>query len=182
MSGIITDNLGRASGLVKAVAAGGNILQVKTTTKTASYATATTSNTWYDPSLSVAITPTLSTSEILVLVTATGGGQHNLLFRTRLVQTISGGSAAYPIIGDAATSNIRASTAERAQNYNDMHCAVISYLDDPDTTSEIEYKIEISTDGAAIAINRPASTDVTDAKNSVTASTITAIEIATGIL
>ena len=182
MSGTITDNLGRASGLVKAAAAGGNILQIKSTLKTAAYTTATTAGTWYDPSLSVAITPTLSTSKILVMVAATGGAQHNLMFRVRLLQTISGGSDVYPVLGDSTGSNVQASTAERAAEYTDMHCAVITFLDAPATTSEVVYSIEVSTEGAAIGINRPAATDTTDAKLTTTGSTITAMEMAVGIL
>ena len=122
-------------------------------------------------------------SKILVTVMANGSGGHNYVFRTRLVQTISGGSAVYPIIGDTAGSNFRCTTQGRAAEYTDMQTDIISFLDAPATTSEVEYKIEISTDGTTfLTLNRNNSADETDAKIGVTASTITAMEIAVGVL
>ena len=56
MSGIISDNLGRSSGLLKSAGGGGKILQVVGTSITDT--DSTTSTSWTDYGLSQAITTT----------------------------------------------------------------------------------------------------------------------------
>ena len=66
MSGIITDNLGRATGLIKAAGGGGKILQVIGVTDNTFRSFAT--DAWNDHSgLDIAITPAAVTSKILIL-------------------------------------------------------------------------------------------------------------------
>ena len=77
MSGILSDNVGRASGLMKA-AGGGKVLQVVSTNKTAVFTNTGTSFAEIT-GLTAAITPSSESSTILLLVdlsaaSATGSG------------------------------------------------------------------------------------------------------------
>ena len=67
MSGIIGDNTGRSTGLIKAAGGGGKLLQV-VGTSTTDTDTTTSVNSWVDYGMSQAITPTAAGSKILICV------------------------------------------------------------------------------------------------------------------
>ena len=125
-----------ASGdLASGVAGAGKVLQVVSTLNT-TYASSTTTNSWLDASLSLSITPTLSTSKILVSTNegvygdcdvdghSTYGGYRILRDSTAIVESTTskmfsrGGQAPAPTIG-------------------------ISYLDSPNTTASVTYKTQV---------------------------------------
>ena len=130
-----------------APAGGGKVLQVVSTT----YTTATTINTttYTDTGLSLAITPTLATSKILVFV-----NQNNYHDRTasssaigmRLVR------GATTILTNADSSGIEATGATRV-TARDTYSLI--YLDSPSTTSATTYKMQ-----AALATTANSATSI----------------------
>tara|TARA_Y100001951_G_C11280577_1_gene265082 strand:+ start:211 stop:702 length:492 start_codon:yes stop_codon:yes gene_type:complete len=133
MSGKVTDNLGRASGLSKAVAGGaGKILQVVTGTSATEVSVTGTSYT--DSGLDVAITPSASSSLIYVLA-ATGVYQ-------------AGGYAGYlslfrdstNLAGDNSPDHMNSMWASTNGN-NVITPFCISFLDSPSSTSSITYSL-----------------------------------------
>ena len=133
MSGKVSDNLGRASGLSKVVsAAGGKILQV--VTDTSSTEVATTSTTYTDSGLDVDITPSASSSLIYVLasmVTFQAGGYKSYLTLYRDSTNLglaSGVNAMCARSGQDATGETK-------------YEASFSFLDSPSSTSALTYSV-----------------------------------------
>ena len=129
MSGILADNTGRASGLLKAVG-GGGLLQCKQTVLTTTTSVSGNSGTWAAVSgMSVSITPAATANKVLA-----------------------------------------------AENYTLM------FLDNPASTSAIAYSIDwFGETGHTAYVNRHTS-DSDVAYRSRSASSITAMEIASGAL
>ena len=157
----------------RAVTYPGAVLQVVSTTKTDTFSTSST--TFVDVTgYSVSITPTSSSSKILVIcnITATAIGAafsvHGRLMR---------GST--PIaVGDTAGSRQQASYMwEGAQ---EAHFGIsVTYLDSPATTSSTTYKMQVrSNNGTYTTYVNRASTDSDSSAYARTASTITVMEIA----
>jgi hypothetical protein len=132
---VLTADSTAATGIKWATPAGGGgkVLQVVNTT----YSTSTTiaSTTFTDTGLSLAITPTLNTSKILVMVSqpqtlvrssANMGGQTKLLR----------GSTSLSISDYAYSTTAGSSDSSLATMFN------ISYLDSPATTSSTTYKTQ----------------------------------------
>tara|TARA_R110000751_G_scaffold223736_2_gene325857 strand:+ start:104 stop:643 length:540 start_codon:yes stop_codon:yes gene_type:complete len=116
----------------------GSVLQVVSTTSTATFST--TSGTLQNTGINLVITPTSSTSKVLVLINASIGGSP------------SGAIPAIGIrrdatdIGVAADSSNRrgAATGQHANNDNVVFSASVSFLDSPATTSATTYRITLS--------------------------------------
>ena len=166
-----------ASGAARANFGAGAVLQVVSTIKTDT--ASTTSASWSDISgLSVSITPTSSTSRILVLLNVTGGNNN--------------GGAAVKLLRDSTDIAI-STTATGSQtnasfgNYfdngdaNSMRGHGLTFLDSPSTTSSITYKAQFrmgtTSGGWIFYVNRAVGND--NAGYSIkTVSTITVMEIA----
>lgn len=127
----------------------GSVLQVLQTVKTDSFSTTSTSYTTF---MTVSITPSSSSNKILITFGTNGGTAGDVvhgylaIFRnsTQLFQADTAGSRR------SATSVIN--TATQQQLYYGG-----TYLDSPATTSSISYTIQIlSSNGAAIYLNRSA--------------------------
>ena len=155
---------------------GGKILQVKATTKTDTFTT--TSGTFTDVTgLSVDITPSSTSSKILVTVNVTGSGR--------------GGSARSPVrllrdstpIGNATdVGNRKASFGVLYSGSDDSGIATanIQFLDSPNTTSSVTYKVQIvngNNNGSTIVVNRTYN-DTDSATGQRYSSSITAEEVA----
>ena len=132
MSGKISDNLGRSSGLVKATSvSGGKVLQVvgATCATEASH----TSTSYTDSGLDVDITPTASSSKIYVVAT-TGlqmiSGYVWYCILQRDSTDLSGGDAQGLLQVNSQTKNVEGE-------------ASFSWLDSPSSTSEITYSLYI---------------------------------------
>jgi len=128
MSGIITDNLGRATGLIKAAGGGGKVLQVVTATSNTK--TDVTSTSWATHSKDILITPSATSSKVLVMYTFSAGQ--------------SGSSDhAFTIFRDDATNLGHATYGLIAQtSYGGMSGGRhIATLDSPSTTSEVKYSL-----------------------------------------
>ena len=135
MSGIISDNVGRATGLIKA-AAGGKIGQVVQTVLTGT--TSETATSWEDISgFTVSITPVATSSKVLVLcdikVSHTSGGGMG-------IRLDNNGSQTY--VGDAADDRGRGTFGGFNLNNLYYHSMSFHYLDSPSTTSSATYKVQ----------------------------------------
>jgi hypothetical protein len=140
----MTTTITGATGIDNIKAATGAVLQVVTGT----YATITNiaTATYTDLGLSATITPTSTSSKILVMWTIQSklsnatelGWGCKLLRNTTAVYT---DTTNYRTYGDVNTGDIRSTTP-------------ISHLDSPSTTSAIAYKIQVSTyDGNSLTFN-----------------------------
>ena len=151
----------------------GKVLQVVQTVKTDTWSS-TTANSWVDVTgMSVTITPSSSSSKILIIGTINYSGSTNVY--GRLLR------GATPIsVGDAAGSRAL-STFSSGYNHTDGNvgkCASINYLDSPSTTSATTYKIQFQMfNSYFMALNRV----VADTDSNISArgaSTLIAMEIA----
>ena len=163
--------------LTWADAGGGKINQIVQTVKSDTFTS--TSTTFADVTgMSVAITPSASTSKVLVMATLNVGNNTDDRWSAyRLIRGSTGIS-----IGDDDGNKTRASvgsvrmSATGAQNFVDNK--TIIFLDTPNTTSATTYKLscKVQSGGAVLTFNRPG--NATDADYVVhTASSITAIEV-----
>ena len=156
----------------------GKVGQVLSTLKTDTFSTTSTSLVTIT-GLSQTITPTLSTSKILIMVSLSGSVSNsdgNLAY-----YALSGGNTA-TYIGDAASSRTRAVHWIRRPGDSAVVAATnmpmtMVYLDSPATTSAITYNATAAaTSGATAFVNR-SSIDTNDVTFARSASTITVMEI-----
>ena len=154
-----------------AVGGGTSIGQVVSTIKTDTFTTSST--TLVDiTGLSVAITPTLATSKVLVTFTIQGASTAT---KTSYIQLLRGATAI--AIGDAVGSRSQSTVLIRNQEDNVTNTVSIMFLDSPATTSATTYKLQGRTEAASnLYINRD-NTYTDAAAYSTQASTITVMEV-----
>ena len=148
----------------------GNILQVVSVTKDTSFTT--TSSSFTDiTGLSVAITPSATSSKILVLMNiATSNTTSTGMAMTQLVR----GSTAISIGASGETGE--PATGYTAQAGYDMGQVAVQYLDSPSTTSATTYKLQLKApSGQTAAVNR---TGEYQSQQGNVASGITLMEVA----
>ena len=158
---------------------GGKILQVVQTVKTDTYSTTSSSTETDITGMAASITPSATSSKILVQVTLNlvvgnaFAGQYIVLKR----------NGTNIFIGDAAGSRVQATMAASFDLANDTHgpsARSFSYLDSPATASSVTYKLshaDVSGAGNAIYVNR--SINATDSNSYTrTASSIILMEVA----
>ena len=154
-----------------ATGVGGKVLQVVSTAKTDA---STMTNTSYTqvPGLTVNITPSSTSSKILLMCTYNIGGSsstqaYSALFRDNTQIAL----------GDANDSRVRASTQQIENQTNEITSSGITFLDSPNTTSQITYGIRAKTQGSStLYINRSV-TWSNSAQSATNCSVITAMEI-----
>lgn len=133
--------------------------------------------------LTTSITPSSSSSKIYINVNVNTGAAHDDCYTQFRVQRVISGSGTNLGVGDALGSCSQVSW----QNNNpythaiyENHSSSWSYLDSPNTTLPITYKILVrpmeNTTARTILINRPSNT--TDGNRGSTSSTLTLMEIA----
>ena len=150
----------------------GAMLQVVQTVKTDTFSANPNSSYVDITGLSVAITPSSSSSKILVQISVCGGGLNATnVAQFRLVRgstvVYAGASAGNRRLGFGAAIGLDA-------NVTPMACG--TFLDSPSTTSAITYKIQTDSNNT-VYINR-SSNDADDSRRLRGASTITVMEIA----
>lgn len=155
----------------------GNILQVVSTTKTDTFSSSTTGSFVDVTGLTVTITPTSSSSKILVTAMCSVGNSGT---GTRSGMKLVRGSTDIAI-ADAAGSRSRASFGTFNAHGNAANTQVptyVQFLDSPSTTSATTYKIQLNTgDASTMYVNRTGEDgDNSSEKRGV--STITVIEVA----
>jgi hypothetical protein len=155
----------------------GGILQVVSTTKTDTFTT--TSTSFVDiTGFSVSISPSSTTSKILVIFNVSVGADGGTNAPTAQIMRDSTAIA----IGDAAGSRTRATSLYYAGNgggANAQNNFSNNFLDSPNTTSSVTYKIQVRSNSAAqtTAINRGTG-DTDGASTARGVSTITLMEVA----
>ena len=157
------------NGTVTGITSGaGKILQVVSTTKTSKFATNSTS--FVDVTgLSVSITPSSTSSQILVIVNLTGGSYTNLGGQWKLVRNSTDiainthANATRKVTG--SFYNGQGNSAYQALFLNAHH------LDSPSTTSATTYKVVARHDdgNSYLTINSRAQDDYIGAVSSITA-------------
>jgi len=150
----------------------GKVLQVVSTTKTDTFTT--TSTSFADVTgFSVAITPTATSSKILILCTMNWSGDNaNAAAYCKLLR----GSTDI-FIGDAAGSRTRVSQAHITADDNVSGTTSLNFLDSPSSTSEQTYKVQMAVSASGTGTFNRGRTDSDNSQHSRGASTITAMEI-----
>ena len=152
---------------------GAGVLQVVSTTKTDTFTTTSTSFTDIT-GLSVSITPSSTSSKVLLVVNLFG--DNSTAGQAGFVQLVRDSTAVG--VGDAAGSRTRATTALSSYaGPNTIYASGANFLDSPSTTSATTYKVQVRVTGGTGYVNRSFSD--TDASATIRAvSSITAMEVA----
>ena len=140
---VLTAGSTTATGLKWAAAAGGGkvlqVIQAQTTT-----AASSTSTTFANTALTASITPSATTSKVLIMMTVAecykSAGATNNGLKLRMVR----GSTGINQFGSAALYN-----TQNADNFNTISA---SYLDSPSTTSSTSYTLQIATQASGFQV------------------------------
>jgi len=153
-----------------AEAGGGKVLQVVSTEKSDTFSSSGTS--FQDiTGLTATITPSSTSSKILVLVNISSGADNGYKYGFRLLR-----SGTVINEGDSASSRKLVSIGLLSQSSISFESSSIVYLDSPNTTSSRQYDIQGSTEGSNFYVNR--TSNDTDASSHMRAtSNITLMEI-----
>lgn len=168
---VLTADSTTATGLKWATAAGGGgkVLQVVSATKTDTFTS--TSGTYTDiTGLSVSITPSATSSKIMVFVNLTGNGSPAV--NGSFYQLVRGSTAI--AIGDTAAGKTSASGTMYLNDAGQQTSTSFSHLDSPATTSATTYKVQGLIPSGTFYINRSSGDGGSTAR---TVSTITVMEI-----
>lgn len=171
---VLTADSTTATGLKWAAAAGGGkVLQVVSTVKTDSYVQST--GGWTDVTgLSVSITPSATTSKILVLVNVSASGSSGS--NNSALKLVRGSTDIF--IGDTASNRSRVTIDLQQGDSVGTFSTNAVYYDSPATTSSTTYKIQaigLPTNGV-VYVNR-GKTDTDSSTFTRSASSITVLEI-----
>ena len=149
---------------------GGKIAQVVQAVKTD---TASTSSSFADTGLSASITPSSSSSKVLVLCTLGGVSGANTSFKGKLVR----GSTDI-FVGDSASNRPQASAGGQTSNNYEIQQLVMNFLDSPSTTSSTTYKAQFGSNGSiTIYLNRTSRDNDGSAEDARSASSIILMEV-----
>jgi len=161
---------------------GGKVLQIVSTNKTDTF-TSTALSTTDITGMSVNITPSSASNKILVMcsvnVAVGGSGAADILRGLKVAKVISGSTTNSSPIADVSGDEGLFTVFNQRSPYdeNGVLFSTMQYLDSPNTTSQITYKLQFGTGANAqagtIYINRTESDDYMRG-----ASTITVMEIA----
>ena len=153
----------------------GKVLQVQSFAFTGTTDTTVQDNTFVDTGLTVNITPTSTSSKVLVMVSIgrIGSSHIDRMANIRLVRGTTN-----ILLGDAASPRTLASAGSFTSHTGGGNSVSMNYLDSPATTSATTYKVTYSGSGAeTVKINYGRNDGNTDGHCSRVASTITVMEI-----
>jgi len=149
MSGIIGDNVGRSSGLVKAAGGGGKMGQCLQAVKTDRQTT--TSTSYVDVTdLSIAITPAATSSKVLVVVELSGSGNDSHLYWTI---TDTSDNILTDFIGDSSHGEQVTGAGMHNHIAITLDSASMCVLHSPASASEVVYKVMMKVNAATSGIN-----------------------------
>ena len=154
-------------------AGGGKVLQVVQTESKTNFST--TSNTFTDLTpITVDITPSATTSKVLVLCNLNFGGSADNRTGVRLIR-----AGTYIFGGDDQGNRQGVTTATEAAEDNSIYNVAFQFLDTPNTTSATTYKIQVSaqTSGSETVYLNQTGSDANQQYTKNTSSSITCIEI-----
>jgi hypothetical protein len=164
----------------RANASSGSVIQVVSTTKTdtASGTNLMSSDSW-SSALSVSITPTSSSSKILVMYSINFGGTDSSGDASVVTRLVRNSTAI--AIGDASSNRKRTTTGTQFPSRVDLHGQhSMSFLDSPATTSSTTYAVQLACRGVGgntWYVNR-SQQDSDEIETTRPVSTITVMEIA----
>jgi hypothetical protein len=146
---INNNSLSAITGLPAGV--GGKVLQVVNVTKTDTFTASTTNQSFVDiTGLSASITPSSTSSKILVYA-KTDGGMDNSARRPLYYRILRGST----VVGAGADAGNRKGISFSGGGFKDVTRSVTSqsshFLDTPNTTSAITYKIQVTHEAAGTA-------------------------------
>lgn len=125
-----------------------------------------------DTGVTVSITPTSSSSKILVRAAMCVGGPSTDHIHLRLVRNST------PIgVGDTSSNRTLVTTAAQAQTGGELVSCILEWLDSPATTSATTYKVQGGTSAGNTAYINRSNTDTDSSAFSRGVSTITVMEI-----
>jgi|TARA_R100000455_G_C6240848_1_gene99805 hypothetical protein len=155
---------------------GGGIVQIKQTVKTDTFTSTSTSYTDVT-GLTLNITPTSTSSKIMIVCHINGEGDSSTQGYFALARVISSSTDNTIYVGDSSSSRVRASLNMHINQNNECKNGTLMFLDSPNTTNEITYKIQTKTQGSGtIYVGR--SSLFQDSANSATLPcSITAMEV-----
>ena len=159
----------------------GSVLQVvsDTLTSTASTGQRASEGTWADTGLSVAITPS-STSSKIVITGMVNTGSENAGDGVCILRLMRDSTAI--AIGDAASNRPRTTTGRGSDSAGaaSMLTKTVHWIDSPSSTSAVTYKIEFAARGVGTltAYINKTSSDTDNTEHQRTASSLTLMEIA----
>ena len=170
--GIVDTDMIAANAVTAPKRGAGAILQVVQSTKTDRVHYNTGSFT--DTGLEVSITPSSASNKVLVTISFSATTNVN----TQGFFVLDRGGSMLGI-GDAEGSRTRCSVVvHHIDNDNDLQSNSIVYLDSPNTTSAITYKLRTKHDGSGAVYLNGTKNSTNAVGDGRTASTITAMEIA----
>jgi hypothetical protein len=150
----------------------GGVLQVLQTVKSDTFSI-TTSSSWQDiTGMSVTITPSSTSSTILVMADIAGNG----VSQSATVRLVRNSTAIFT--GNAASNRPLGSANWLDNSIYVVDVRTIVYLDSPATSSAVTYKLQVVGSGATWYLNRSSSDRDTTSYDPRTASSITVMEIA----
>jgi hypothetical protein len=154
-------------------AGGGKVLQVVSTSKTTPFTTTSSSPTDIT-GMSVQITPSATTSKVLVMFHAgivgnTTGGQGTELYLVR--------DSSYIHQGNANGNRVRVTAARNDTASYAVDSISFQYLDSPSSTSQLTYKVQIATQDSGTATFLQRGDDGNASSYPAAAAEITVIEI-----
>ena len=155
MSELRTNRIVPRDGLVSGTGIGGGIIQVKSVTKTDTFAN--DSETFADVTgVTVTITPTRSDSKILIMYNGCASMEStNRMGHVRIVRVVGGTTNTTIYVGDhgATTAQARASSSF-ASVYNYMLQQFSgTFMDSPATTSAVTYKMQAAAGDQGYTVN-----------------------------
>lgn len=160
---VLTADSAQATGLRWAVAAGGGkVLQVVNASTTTAVVVASVTPT--DSGLTATITPTLSTSRILIIYNQSLYIERGTVGVAGLVRLLRGATSIQDL-GEILSINVSGTSFVQTKNAQGA-----TYLDSPATTSATTYKTQIS-------VNTTANSGTSTAQNGSSMSSITLLEI-----
>jgi len=153
----------------------GKVLQVVSTTKTDVF-TAAATDTWHDVTgLTATITPSSTSSKILVTGHVMGSSQNAGAARRFYVLLLRGSTVVGQ--GDASSSRLRVHNSSYSDDGANNATIPINFLDTPSSTSALTYKIQVRDDTDGVRVNAaPGDSDSDTYARAV--STITLMEVA----
>jgi len=169
---VLTVSGGVPTWATPAAGGGGKVLQVVSTTKTDAFTS--TSTSFADiTGLSVSITPSATTSKIMVFYNVTGSGDAGT--NTASIRLVRGSTAIN--VGDAAGSRTPATNGLFEGEVTAIGNASTNFLDSPATTSATTYKVQVRCNNTGNAFVNRCENDTDQGTNNRTTSTITVMEI-----
>lgn len=160
--------------VINKAGASGKVLQVVSTAKTDTFTH--TSTTFTDVTgLSLSITPTKTSSKIMIICQVSGSNDAAVVVQQLRLMRDSTAIG----IGDAASNRVRATASlTNTDSDTNQHISVImSFLDSPNTVSATTYKVQSVVNGVGTAFINRSDGDPDTTVSSRTISTITAWEI-----